>query len=121
MCIAGVMILVAVIGRVAYMFDLGSYRRLGDGARITLINRVLFGLVYVVSFAPYTVSTYFIYFAPTSGAGLVTESKVQVQLESWALRLLSFILGVQLSMHVSEVSTKTKHHMVQQEKAESAV
>lgn len=102
------------------MFDLGSYRRLGDGARVTLINRALFGLVYVVSFAPYTVSTYFIYFAPTSGAGLVTDSKVQVQLEAWALRLLSLILGVQLSMHVSEVSTETED-TVQQEKAKSAL
>lgn len=104
MCIAGVIIFVAVIGRIAYLFDLGNYRRLDDGARITLINRALFVLVYLVSFAPYTVSTYFIFFSPTT-----TRSGVEAQLESWALSLLSVLLGVQLSMLVYEVATCTKH------------
>ena len=102
-------IFVVLIGKLAYALDIGSYRRLDDSARLTLINRSLFCLVYLVSFAPYTVSAYFIFFSPTSSAGL-GSSDLQTQLKAWALRLLSVLLGVQLSMHVFEVRPASYPH-----------
>lgn len=127
---AGVIILVFIITKVAHAFDIGSYRRLELHARLALVNRALFGLVYLVSFAPYTISAYFIFFSSTSGDGTNgvvadgTSSHGQHvhQLESWALRLVSCLLGVQLSMHVYEAGTRAVvdvdyflilHHIVQ--------
>lgn len=107
LCITGVIILIAVISKVAYSLDISSYRRLDDTARLTLINRALFCLVYLVSFVPYSISTYFIFFSPTTGAAAghreVVQGEAKRQMQAWALRLLSFLLGIQLSMHVYEV------------------
>ena len=97
-------IFIAVISKLAYALDISSYRRLDDTARLTFINRALFCLVYLVSFVPYSISTYFIFFSPTT-ATAPGGQKVKNQLQEWALRLLSLLLGVQLSMHVYEVGT----------------
>ena len=106
-CFAGVIILVFLITKVAHALNVGSYRRLDLNARLALVNRALFGLVYSVSFAPYTVSAYFIFFSPTTGDDQ-SASHVQDQLKAWALRLLSCLLGVQLSMHVYEVGASSR-------------